>query len=73
MKTQDLKKYREKNVTEMEKDLAKRELEVAKAYSERKAGKDQDLKKVKNLRHEIAQIKTLINEAKIVEGEKKAK
>ena len=69
MKKRELVKYREKSISAMEKELAKLKTEVAKAYSERKAGKDQDLKKAKNLRHEIAQIMTLINEKKITKKE----
>jgi ribosomal protein L29 len=66
MKKKELAKYRKKSLSDLNKELDKLEISAAHAYAERKAGKDKNLKTVKNLRHDIAQMKTIIAQKRVV-------
>jgi large subunit ribosomal protein L29 len=73
MKTKDLSALRTKEKEELIKMLSERRLEAAKAKAEIKAGTQKNLKKVTNLRREIAVILTVLTEKKFLEEEKQAK
>jgi ribosomal protein L29 len=69
MKKKELIKLREKTVEELKKLSSDKRLELIKIESELKGGKEKNLKKVKNQRHELAQILTIVREKEIMEKE----
>lgn len=68
MKKKEKTELRKKTQQELGKSLADKKLELLKAMANMKAGKDKNLKKVKLIRREIAQISTIIHEMEL--GEK---
>ena len=69
MKINELTKVRKSTVEELTKKVSQLKSDAARAYSDRKAGKDKELKKVKNLKHDIAQIMTIISEKMLISAE----
>lgn len=67
MKKQDLKVLRKKSKKELEKQIDKKRLELAKHAVKLKIGKKKNLKKGRLLKREIAQILTVIRENELIE------
>jgi len=70
MKKKDKESLRGKNSGELLKLLAEKRQEAAKAQAQAKGGTEKNLKKVWNLRREIAVVATLITEKNLMEKEK---
>jgi len=70
MKKKDKESLRGKNSGELLKLLAEKRQEAAKAQAQAKGGTEKNLKKVWNLRREIAVAATLITEKNLMEKEK---
>ncbi len=68
MKTEELKKLREKDTKELEGMVVEKKRELANAYANRKASNESNLKIVKNTKRDIAQILTIIREKEIVQN-----
>ncbi len=66
MKKKDLNDLRNKEAGELVKLLGKRSLEIMKVRAKSKVAKEKNLKRVKNLKREVAQIKTLIREKELI-------
>lgn len=62
MKKTDIQKLRALNPPELEQKTRQLEYEIAKTKLAIKAGKEKNLKKANHLRHELAVIKTLLNQ-----------
>ena len=62
MKKKDLKDIRTKKIAELDKLVIKKKQESVMASAKMKTGQEKKIKKVKNLKHEIAQIMTIIRE-----------
>lgn len=62
MRKKSLEDLKSKDLTELVKEAQAKKLEIAKADVEMRAGKEKNLKKVKNLRRDLAQILTFIRE-----------
>ena len=71
MKKRDLQEIRSKKVAELDKIVAKKRQESVLADAKMKTGQEKKIKKVKNLRREIAQILTIIREKQILEKKEK--
>jgi len=71
MKKKDIETLRGKEVAEIKKALAGKRADLIKAQVEMYGGKEKNLKKVKNLRREVAQMLTIIKEREILERESK--
>jgi ribosomal protein L29 len=71
MKKKDLQALKSKSIEELKKMVSDKKKEADEAFIKTKAGQEKNLKKVKNLRKDIAQILTLVKEKEIVEEEKK--
>lgn len=67
MKKKDLQDLRNKKIIELDKIVIKKRQESVLAHAKIKTGQEKKIKKVKNLRLEIAQILTIIREKQIVE------
>lgn len=67
MKKKELAELRVKEVKELNKLAEDREAEMKKIIPELGIGKEKNLKKVKNLRREIAQVLTIIKEMEIIQ------
>ena len=67
MKKKDLKDLRTKKIAELDKLVIKKKQESVMASAKMKTGQEKKIKKVKNLKHEIAQILTIIREKQILE------
>jgi large subunit ribosomal protein L29 len=67
MQKKDLESLRAKEKKELLKMLAEKKLEAAKARAEIKAGVEKNLKKVTNLRREIAVLLTVLSEKRFLE------
>lgn len=70
MKTKEVKDLRTKTIVELEKLLTDKKKDLEKVLLDMVTGKEKNLKKGKNIRHEIARVLTLINEKKLIEAEK---
>ena len=68
MKTEELKKLREKDTKELEGMVVEKKRELANSYANRKASNESNLKIVKNTKRDIAQILTIIREKEIVQN-----
>ncbi len=73
MKKKDLKDLRNKEIVDLNKIVVKKRQESIMAHAKMKTGQEKKVKKVKNLKREIAQILTIIREKQILEREKKVK
>lgn len=73
MKKKDLKALRSKSANELRKMANEKRQKANKAFVEIKTGQEKNLKEVKNLRKDIAQILTVLKEKEIVEEEKAEK
>ncbi len=73
MKKKDLKDLRNKEIVDLNKIVVKKRQESIMAHAKMKTGQEKKVKKVKNLKREIAQILTIIREKQILEKEKKVK
>jgi ribosomal protein L29 len=71
MKKKDISSLRTKSKEELIKMLTEKKLEANKAKAEIKAGTEKNLKKVTNLRKEIAVILTVLTEKSLMEKEEK--
>ncbi len=69
MKKKDLTNLRKKEVKDLEEMAKDMKLELAKATAEMKASREKNLKKTKNLRHDVAQILTIVREKELMERE----
>ncbi len=65
MKKQELKKYREKPISELQKELALLREKLLKLKFDLAAGKVKNIQEIRNVKKSIAQILTLINEKKL--------
>ncbi len=72
MKKNELTKLRSKKINELKKLAQDKKSELAKITAERKAVKKKKLKEAKNLRHDIAQMLTIIREKEIAENLERA-
>ena len=70
MRKKELASFREKDTEKLHKEAEGKKFEIIKTLSEAKASKEKNLKKVKFLRRDLAQILTLIREKEIQESEK---
>jgi ribosomal protein L29 len=73
MKKKDLQDLRNKKIVELDKIVAKKKQESIMADAKMRTGQEKKIKKVKNLKREIAQILTIIREKQILEEEEKKK
>jgi ribosomal protein L29 len=73
MKKKDLQELRNKKIIELDKIVAKKKKESIMADVKMRTGQEKKLKKVKNIKREIAQILTIIREKQIIEKENKKK
>ena len=71
MKKKDISSLKTKSRDELLKMLAERRLDAARTRAEVKAGTQKNLKKVTNLRREIAVILTVLTEKSLMEKEEK--
>ncbi|MFV1917271.1 MAG: 50S ribosomal protein L29 [Patescibacteria group bacterium] len=70
MKKNDLNKQRSKSLKELGKLVEDKKLDLIKTKAKTVASREKNLKKAKNLKHDIAQILTIIKESQLVEKEK---
>ncbi len=66
MKKKDLASLREKKIEDLKKLVKEKKDELKKAQIKLVSGKEKNLKKVKNLKTEIAQMLTLIRESQLI-------
>jgi large subunit ribosomal protein L29 len=66
MKKNELTKLRNKKETELAKLINEKKLALAKTKAELGTGSEKNLKKVKNLKRDVAQMKTLLKEKEII-------
>ncbi len=71
MKKKDLQDLRNKKIVELDKIVDKKKKESIMADIKMGTGQEKKIKKVKNLKREIAQILTIIREKQIIEKESK--
>lgn len=69
MKKTDLTSLRTKEIKELTKTLKDKKVELLKLTQKIKSGSEKNLKKGRLLRHDIAQILTIIKEKEIVSSE----
>ncbi len=69
MKKKDLQELRKKEIPELKNLAEEKRLEIERVRAEIVSGREKNLKKVKNLRRDLAQILTLIKEKEILEFE----
>lgn len=70
MKKNDLNNMRKKKKEDIEKTLVKKLEELEKTKMDMSLGQESNLKKVKMLKKDVAQLKTLIREKEIVKASK---
>jgi len=70
MKLKELAKLREKGKVELIKLAGEKYGQLVKVQIESSVGREKNLKKAKNAKREIAQIKTLVREAELFDSEK---
>ena len=70
MKKNDIKGLREKSLPELEKLVSEKKLEISQLLAKIASGGEKNLKKIKNLKTEVARILTIIREKEIIEKEK---
>ena len=68
MKKNELKSYRDKNLEELVKVASKKKVELTKFKTDIIASREKNVKKVKNYRHELSQILSLIKEKSLMQG-----
>lgn len=73
MKKKDLQSLRSKSIKELKKTVTDKKLEASEVFVKIKSGQEKDLKKVKNLRTDIAQILTVIKEKEIMDKKEQGK
>lgn len=73
MKKKDLIGLRNKNISELKKMVDNKRAEFYNSYASSKASGEKNVKKSKNIRHEISQILTIIREKEIIEEIEKEK
>lgn len=71
MKKKELKSLRIKKNEDLAKMVADKKKEATETYAKMRAGKEKNLKRVKYLKKEIAQILTIMKEKEFSEEEKK--
>lgn len=62
MKTRELTSLRKKSLDEIKSLLEQKKFEAVESFAKMKAGQEKNLKRVKNLKREIAQIMTVFQE-----------
>lgn len=67
MKKKDLTDIRKKDIKELGEMAVDKKKELAKATAEMGVSREKNLKKAKSLRHDVAQILTLIREKELLE------
>ena len=67
MKKKELVAVRSKNNLELKIQVSKRKIELVGLYAKMKAGQEKNLKKVKNLKRDLAQLLTVIREKELLE------
>ena len=70
MKKKELLELRSKEIVQLEKMVTAKQNDLLKIIPETSVGKEKNLKKAKNLKREIAQILTIINEKGFTQKEK---
>ena len=70
MKKKDIISLRSKEAIELAQLVGQMRLEIVKTKANISASKEKNLKKVKNLRHDLAQVVTLMREKQIMEKAK---
>ncbi len=73
MKKKELKDIKSKSVKELSKLVYDKKIEAKKAKLNAVSGKEKNLKIFKNLRRDIAQVKTIVREKQIMEMIEKVK
>lgn len=73
MKKKDLQSLRSKSIKDLKKMVSEKKEEASETFIKMKTGQEKNLKKVKNLRTDVAQILTVIKEKEIVDEKEKAK
>ncbi|MGD8744435.1 MAG: 50S ribosomal protein L29 [Candidatus Woesebacteria bacterium] len=71
MKVKKLNSLRKKGIDDLKEEAGKKRLEFAKEYSQLKAGKQNNPKKARELKKDIAQILTIMREKEIIKGTSK--
>lgn len=69
MKRKELLSLRTKDIEDLSGQVSKKRLELTKIKAEMKVSKEKNLKKVKNIRRDLAQILTVINEKEMIKTE----
>ncbi|OGM09440.1 hypothetical protein A2159_00705 [Candidatus Woesebacteria bacterium RBG_13_34_9] len=69
MKKKELENFRLKAIKDLEKIISEKKIDFIRVSAEMKVGKEKNLKKAKNLRHEISQLKTLLRQKVILQAE----
>lgn len=73
MKKDELNTLKKKSKSELIKILDEKKIDLLKSRAEIKAGKEKNLKKVRNMRRYIAQVKTILRLQELVEDSKSGK
>lgn len=71
MKKKELTKAREQSVKALEKRINEINDKIILLYAKMKAGQEENPKEIRNLKHERAQLKTLVTEKRKVEATEK--
>lgn len=71
MKKKELENIREKSITELKKTALEAKKEISLVYTKIKAGQEKNTSQMKKLRHNLAQVLTLIREKEIMAKEEK--
>lgn len=66
MKKNDITVFRKKDIKDLEKIVSEKKVEAHETYSKMKSGRENNMKKYRNMRNEIAQILTIIREKEII-------
>jgi ribosomal protein L29 len=67
MKKKDLMDLRKKDINDLFKMVSDKKTDLIKVKTQLSVGKEKNLKKAKNINHDLSQIKTLIREKKLME------
>ena len=68
MKKKELNSLRSKTLAELHKMVLERKIQINKAKTDIIASREKNLKKAKNLKHELSQVFTIIRQKEIVES-----
>lgn len=73
MKKRELRDLKNKSVKELIKIVDKKAIEIMKVKAKSKVSKEKNLKHVKNIKKDVAQIKTVIREKEFIDESSKVK